>query len=177
MPPASRYPGEGDAAFSAFLRYLLSGWVVSVEALPRKVPRLNAGALRAEFGPLNVGLWFRVFEWTDRATEYDREVSRLNTAALDDIRQTIVSDLTHSVQEGSALLVSEMQRSIAELRDSGRAIPLPLLFQMLERLSKVAVLIQPPSNPEDEGLQGKTAKDLSTMSTEELVRMAQEGGA
>lgn len=168
LPPTNRLPGEGDNAFAAFGRYLLSGWIVPESGLPRRVTRLSRAALNAEFGGPQVALWIRHFDWIQRATAYDSEVLSQNRKVVDETRALTSALLASVTADASAMLSVELHRAMDELAASGQVVPLKDLTRMIAEIGRTHALLAPS------GIGGGNApqKDYSNLPVEELERLA-----
>lgn len=165
LPPMLRYPGEGDTAFEAFSRYLASGWDASGTE-PRRFARITLEPLGRVYGPTNVEGWFIAFDWELRAAAYDAQVLAVVSNALRASGIHARAGIQSFVNAVVSIAGVELERTLAGMRRRGSTVPLEDLVATVEKLTKIANAVSPPSK--DDGAEYQP--DLSETPDDELIR-------
>jgi len=166
MPVILRYPGEGEAAFSAFCHYLGTGWSKVEDGSFARRARPGLGPLGETHGMANLILWVRQFDWYERTSEYDLQVLAANEHATKQLAQATELQVAQAATALSANLLVEIQKSIEDSRAKGKIIPIATLAGMLEKLAKVQVLTKPV-----EANSGNASPNLAGISDADLIDM------
>lgn len=172
LPATARLPGEGDIPFAAFAHYLGMGWDTSGD-IPRRVPRISSAALNETYGKPNVAMWFRAFEWAERAALYDATVIQFTTEIQKQTAERTAAVSLQFFQETAALMCSELQRSIQDAREKGKVIPVDKLVDSMEKVTRALERLTPRDKPGA----GPVRPNLGNVSDAELMDLLQRNAA